>query len=371
MGAPFSMAIGVLGGALLAVFPVRAAPAEVATQKKLFIACQESDLQKFDEAIRQSGDVDAKNSEGKTALCFAVRGNANRAKEREEIVRRLLEMGANPNISPRSGDAPLLQAISSVGANGIVELLVAHGADVNAASYTNEGPALSRAASSYDVDMVGLLLRLKADPSIETSRKMTPLMFALGGEEGRYWPSPTSQQRYQKAFETVKCLLDAGADVQSGDRDGRTALHYAAMTNDLKIIAEIAGRTREKTAVTSKGWNALHYAVSSDRRCDVDALAFIIKNCKLSVNSQDEAGDTALHIAARRGNDKAVVFLLLNGADPSIRNKQGRLATDDSDDLSENTQEMLEKYSPSLEPEATPAPEWYFPTPEPKPLPQA
>lgn len=47
---------------------------------------------------------------------------------------------------------------------------------------------------------------------------------------------------------------------------------------------------------------------------------------------QDIDGETALHCAARGGHLRMVQLLLQNGADPSVRNKDGRTAAAESEE---------------------------------------
>lgn len=47
---------------------------------------------------------------------------------------------------------------------------------------------------------------------------------------------------------------------------------------------------------------------------------------------QDIDGETALHCAARGGHLRMVQLLLQNGADPSLRNKDGRTAAAESEE---------------------------------------
>ena len=86
------------------------------------------------------------------------------------MVEALLKAGANPNVAQKSGMTPLLDAIN-VGKPELVKLLIAHGANVNAAT---------------------------------TKTKITPLMWAIGDGHP----------------EIATMLLEAGADVQAVD-DGR------------------------------------------------------------------------------------------------------------------------------------------------------
>ncbi len=83
-----------------------------------------------------------------------------------------------------------------------------------------------RAAQSGDMALLQLLLEHGADPKLATDHGVTPLMVAsgIGWVEGvTYEWSP------QQTYETVKMLLDLGADVNAQDTlDGRTALMGAA-----------------------------------------------------------------------------------------------------------------------------------------------
>jgi hypothetical protein len=83
-----------------------------------------------------------------------------------------------------------------------------------------------RAAQTGDIVLLKLLLEHGADPSLPTDHKVTPLMVAsgIGWVEGvTYEWSP------QSTYDTVKWLLELGADVNAQDTlDGRTALMGAA-----------------------------------------------------------------------------------------------------------------------------------------------
>lgn len=60
----------------------------------------------------------------------------------------------------------------------------------------------------------------------------------------------------------------------------------------------------------------------------VDAVKYLLNECKLRTDARDSAGDTPLHDAARFGHAEVVGLLLKAGADPSIKNNNGQTVLD-------------------------------------------
>jgi hypothetical protein len=76
---------------------------------------------------------------------------------------------------------------------------------------------------------MGTLLDLKADPSIPNADNSTALLAAAGiGDLGSGQQSAGSEE---EAIETVRLLLELGADVNAVDENGETAMHGAAYQN--------------------------------------------------------------------------------------------------------------------------------------------
>jgi hypothetical protein len=90
-----------------------------------------------------------------------------------QIMRLLLEAGANPNMRCMNGNHPLSEVIDSssrFGVNGADELecLLRHGADPNHSGLAGAGmTVLAHAVFRNRIDLIPLLLKFGADPALD------------------------------------------------------------------------------------------------------------------------------------------------------------------------------------------------------------
>lgn len=127
---------------------------------------------------------------------------------REEIVRHLLQAGANPNHGDMCGYTPLMAAVCADAIN-IVKLLIEAGADPHRHCGCSGANALQDAAIGGHADIVELLLNhgVKPDDS-ENAEGMTSLMCAVQALDE----------------ESVQLLLTHGAKPGTRSSKGDTAL---------------------------------------------------------------------------------------------------------------------------------------------------
>jgi ankyrin repeat protein len=127
--------------------------------------------------------------------------------------------------------------------------IVARGADVNARLKKGDSGRgkLSRvgatpflmAAKTADLPLMKLLVELGADPSLPNGDGSTPLMAAAG--LGCMAPTEEAGTE-EECLDAVAYLLSLGADVNSSDRNGETALHGAAYKNLPKMVALLGAK---------------------------------------------------------------------------------------------------------------------------------
>lgn len=158
-----------------------------------------------------------------------------------------LASGANPR-SLWKGER-LIQHATWAGFKRGIELLVSFGAKVDEEGLSDRN-ALMDAANQANCEMITLLLALGANVNYRNREGQTALMFAAAGPEtdrnpwiGAPKPTDTDSIRERTAhLNAVRLLLDAGAAVNVRSRWKETALKRAELF-DQKEIAELL-RTR-------------------------------------------------------------------------------------------------------------------------------
>lgn len=124
--------------------------------------------------------------------------------------------------------------------------------------------------------------------------------------------SPVADAAQQGELELVRSLLRGGADVNAGQGDGTTALHWAAMSGDVEMVQLLlyAGANRESTTRLGS-YTPLHLASKGGHFATVGAL---LENGS-NPSALTGLGLTPLHFAAASGSVKAVNALVTAGAE--------------------------------------------------------
>ena len=128
-----------------------------------------------EDVLKSHPDVNARDKKGRTALMEAVSqyhyGPEDPQIERAEVVRVLLQAGADPNVSDEDGNTALIDAAWDADA---VLLLIRAGANVNAQSKKGFTPLINCA----EPEVARVLLAHGADPVIRDARGKTALDLA-------------------------------------------------------------------------------------------------------------------------------------------------------------------------------------------------
>lgn len=162
-----------------------------------------------------------------------------------EVVRLLLEAGADPNDCDGLGMFPLMYSRHVQ----ITRMLLEAGADIHAV----EPQGRTALFFSPRADIVKLLLEKGANPHVKEQDGATPLMYAC---------TPAVAQ----------ALMGAGADSAARTQDGRTVLHGATMFQHLPMVKFWLKQGINPDAVDNYGKTAYDYAEELD---DVELMSLL------------------------------------------------------------------------------------------------
>lgn len=245
----------------------------------LLFAAQSGDLESARILLTAGADVNESTPEDGTALVVAS------ASGHEAVAIFLLDKGADPNATDENGITSLHYAMLKGLATldtvryqekngepitayfyrpnlpGLVKALLEHGANPNARVAKDPlWPVSQRevtspagatpfvlAATTYDVDLMRLLVAHGADPHVTTKEGTTALIMASGigdrlCELPPFRAGHRTEEEEKKALEAVKLLVDLGVDVNAANRTGLTALHGAALMGADDVISFLVSK---------------------------------------------------------------------------------------------------------------------------------
>ena len=176
-----------------------------------------------------------------------------------QVIRSLLEAGADPNARTDDGWTPLHAAAeSNEHPDEVVAVLVAAGADSNARTQRGTTPLHLAARYNERPEMVVALVAAGAESTTRDDEGWTPLHGAArSGEQ----PS------------LVALLVAVGADVNARDRNGATPLHVAAEHNEHpEMVAALLRVGATRSARTDDNQTPLDLALANGRPRTAEAL---------------------------------------------------------------------------------------------------
>ncbi|EAU31811.1 predicted protein [Aspergillus terreus NIH2624] len=256
-----------------------------------------------------------------------------------EVVRVLLKWTKDINTKdPRYQETALMWAAEN-GRKRVVDILLDAGADIHAAD--NSGmTALSYAVKKGHRYVVAALLRKGADPEAPVTRRQTCL--ARAAEEGHleivrlllaHGAAPDAKSGYSDrrplsfAVENghkaiVRCLLGTDrVDIDARDREGLTALSWAAAKGDFNAVTTLLERGARPDNVDGEGRTPLAWATTNGHS---RVARHLLKQPGVDPNTTDSNHESILRIAVKQEATALVRDLLKHGADPTICDDMGR-----------------------------------------------
>jgi uncharacterized protein len=172
-----------------------------------------------------------------------------------------------------------------------------------------------------DATLSGCVEALKSllDKGVQVER--TDLLIAstlAAGLDQREW----SPKGVQCRLETVRILMEKGAEVNARGEYGGTALMTAALWGRSEVVAFLLDNGAEINARDKEGKTALMEAVESN----MDGAAKTVQTLLdkgAEVDAKDQQGSTALMQATGSGKQEKVKMLLAKGADINAKDQRG------------------------------------------------
>lgn len=222
----------------------------------------------------------------------------------------VLEYMAKEGAPGKSMDEALHLAVRN-GHAECVRLLLAAGADVNAADIRGDSPLFVSVQEGY-----GEISKMLIDSG--KIRKKDP----DGGTE-------LHKAVRSKNTEYMRLLLEAGFDVNAANSAGETPIHCAAASGDIECVKLLLAAGADVSAVTSDGSGVIIYTLIGDAPGNLPSSdsVLILKLLIRSGAGLDEttvfSGWTALHYAAAAQKIDEMRVLIEAGIDAFRGNKYG------------------------------------------------
>jgi ankyrin repeat protein len=250
-------------------------------------AARNQDAKAVRSLLLQKVDVNARSSDGSTALLWLAHWND------VETADLLLKAGADANTANDFGMTPLSQACTN-GSFEFVRLLLKSSANPNTAIATGETPLMT-CAKTGNVDAVRLLVEYGAAVNAkEPAQNQTPLMWAAA----------------ERHSNVVSALISLHADLKAHTKDGFTAIHFAARVGDLESIKLLLAAGVDVNLLTRTG---------DSEAGNAGAPATAAPGGRGGARTSGGAsGYTPLLVATLRAQVDVALYLLDHGADPNI-----------------------------------------------------
>jgi ankyrin repeat protein len=217
--------------------------------RALLEAAKNGDEAAVRELLEANANVNQADNGGRTPLYFAAwRGHT-------QVVEELLLAGANVNLADNNGYTPLYRSVQE-GHAGVVDVLTKHAANTNMSPHRGGGDKPLRVAGySGHTEIVKTLLRCGALFTSEDNELLSqekPLCQAaiMGDleqinsliseghnvtEPGTFGLTPLRYAITHRQFDAAKELIARGADINTPDDHGKTALDYEIIAGDINV----------------------------------------------------------------------------------------------------------------------------------------
>ncbi len=238
-----------------------------------------------------------------------------------DLAMKLLELGADPDLASESGGTPVYAAIN---------------AQFPAKTSYPQQTAHKKQQTTHD-ELVAALLEAGADPNVRLKKKLWYQAYNFDQQSDTTGATPFWRAAQALDVEVMKLLVAHGADPEVPTRKiprRRYRRGRKAQTDHSGLPpAEIGGPAIYPIHIAAgagyaegTGFAANHHRHVPDGW--IPAMKYLVEDLGLDVNARDDKGYAPLHHAAGRGDNEMVVYLHMQGADPTLLSRRGETIAD-------------------------------------------
>ena len=209
----------------------------------------------------------------------------------------------------------------------LVVLILSAGFTCNVFADTTDD-LFSAIVNFTDISHVKTAIKAGGDINSVDNVGMTPLGYAIGGynmlcdttlkEHGKY------NLKKEKFLETIKILIENGADVNARRDNGRNHLLATTAFNAIDVATLLIKNGADVKAEDNSGVTALMLAAGHEAE---DIVKILIEN-GADVNKKDKGNRNALFYAATCNSSEIVKLLIKNSIEINIKDEHGKTALD-------------------------------------------
>ena len=251
--------------------------------------------------------MNLRDNDGLTALMYAIE---NRVRP-EEMVEKLLEHGASPDVQDNNGKTALMRAIRAEECK-VVESLLEHNASTTivdkGAGYSALMHAIRQTRPKCEAIVEQILAKDPSAISVTTKDGMTPLMYATWNLDNI---ALAALLRYNASVDEVNNSGDSAA-ISALRSENVGALEMLLSHNASTDIRDEKGRTMLMLAARNPRFNSQLKTIINQSKSDI-------------ANLSDEEGMTALMHAIQEYNTEGMKTLL-NYSNIDAQDNEGRTA---------------------------------------------
>ncbi|KIL95639.1 hypothetical protein FAVG1_00377 [Fusarium avenaceum] len=276
-------------------------------QTALHLACQAGEIAWATLLARKGADINARTRDRSTPLHYAARqGDLS-------IVKLIVQFGAEFDAMDSARMTPAIAVLHHAvlsGCCGIVDVFE-KGVDAEVRDYEGRTPLQLAVLHGNEDAILILRHKLRADMGVlDDSGNHLMHLAAVGGQMALMTELTEIFMRECRGT-NIEALMRLGANLESRNRDGKTALMVACGLGRINIVQQLIDLGADKDTVTDSGSSILDIAALYGH---TKVVEFLLQT-GVDKHRQDRAGGTALHSAAMNGKVRIVQLLLDAGVE--------------------------------------------------------